>query len=813
MKPALPLTLAVVLASATVPPADAQSIPIGFPISGQNPYTAPIITVLDHSTDYFYDKNQGQVAAYTGEQGVRTSSMPCGPSGLPPCGYYNLNFVPNDTTSTLQFIVNGNYTGVSADAPDQYKVLNYRGHSGYDYGYGAGTVIVAAQSGTLYVPANDPVNDPGGNDPWCTFHSFYIDHGNGWTTWYLHAARLLVGVSPHGACTNGIASNIRYDEPIAHVSQGQSVAVVGNFANGVAGGVGYHLHFEVRRGCDLSSGAVKQCMVVDPYGWEWVRGDPIANNVCAPNPLNQQICATAQSAPLWDLNFMGVQQPVVTNVAVVPSSGGFSATITGQNFASGALVTLWSAQGRYFFPPALVPTSATNTQLVVQLPNPPVQDPTMFVLKVRNPGGPRSVGVPLTLSGESSVPLILNGQPAPGGGDFAGFAGFWSLTERGDGVFNAGVDTNGDGTPDYFADFEFSGGEIIKPSIPGFGNISSVVTHIRINNNGDLAFGDVNGVYGASPAGIYIAKSDNSPPITVVQWGQACPSPCPVSGSPSIYQLYGPLAFDDAENVAFATSLFDPQKNVTYCCFLFLYSGASGTITKVAADGPGGDLTPVGGTFTSGTLDPPITQITSDGDVIFLAQVTGGTSQGGIFRYSRTQGLSKIVVQGDAAPVPGGGTLGFPLFGKTGSVSGRQLVFHAPVVSGSSRQLIGMIKDVSQSPIVKVYTVAYEGESTGTSVSGIFSANGGLPFGGYGQNTAPPCTRRDGAVVFHSLLVGAHTASGVPTGEGIFLWNSNGFQKIVVDGDSMGSGASIQGVFASDINSTGEVLYSAASVQ
>src|SRR5579871_4278419 len=137
----------------------AESFVVGFPVADQNlksynPYTAPIITVLDHSADYFYDKQWTQVVAYTGEMGKDQ----CGPSGQP-CGYYNPNF---SSGSPLQFIGNGSYVGTSADSPYQLRVLNYRGHSGFDYDYAQNTTIVAAQSGMLYIPASDPVNNAAG---------------------------------------------------------------------------------------------------------------------------------------------------------------------------------------------------------------------------------------------------------------------------------------------------------------------------------------------------------------------------------------------------------------------------------------------------------------------------------------------------------------------------------------------------------------------------------------------------------------------------------------------------------------------------
>jgi hypothetical protein len=781
----------------------AQSPTLGFPVAGENPYTAPIVSVLDHSVHYFYDPDWAEVLAYTGEMGTGV------PGSTTPYGYKNRAF--------SAFIVNGTYTG---SPPDGVSVLNYRGHSGYDYGYGPTTTILAAQEGTLYIPAADTVNIWDGSDPWCKYHTFYIDHGcspkwfpscrDGWTTWYLHASDLTVG-TPH-ACTNGVGSNITSDEYIRYVHKGDPVAHVGTY--GVAG---YHLHFEVRRGCDRSTGSMRSCKVVDPYGWEWPSGDPIQDNVCEANPALH--CATPQTTPLWNLSDWGVLQPIVSSVALTPSSGGYTATISGQNFDPSALVTLWGFQGQYFVgycaPDSKIctPTSNTDTQIVVQISNPPVFNPGAFVLKVKNPHGPRSVGTVLAVSGATTSSLLtLAGQPADGGGTFVTFLGFFSLTNRGDGVFGAGVDTNGDGVSDVYADFKLSGEQITKVSVPGFGAISSTVSHVRINGRADLAFGDISGAYGGQPAGIYLQKS-GSPTAKVVAWGDPCAYPCPIPGSQTYYSIYGPLALSDSGDVTFSSSLLDTQSHIASCCFLFRYSGSDGSISKVASDGPTGDVTPVGGYFVSGNLQGGINQITSDGDVVFFSHVAGGTSQGGIFRWSRlTQTLSKVVVQGDAVPVSGGGTFGFPLFGGTGSVSGRQLVFHGPIVGGTTRQVIVAVKDVRQSSPDSMTVVAYEGESTGTIVGGTLDSGTGLPFGGYGQNTAPPCIRADGGVAFHSLLNNAQI-NGTPTGQGVFLWDRKGFQKVAVDGDLDPSGKTIQGVFGTNVNDVGEVWYFVASLQ
>lgn len=153
--------------------ATAQSL--GFPIKNQNPYTAPITSVLDHSACgsldpidpsvcEFYYKSHAEVVAYTGEKG---SGAPRPTERAP--GYCN------PTAPNTPFRANGAYMGTGGDP----TVLNYRGHSGYDFGYAKGISIIAPAGGTLRIPVADPVNRaPGGigADPWCNNRAFYMDH-------------------------------------------------------------------------------------------------------------------------------------------------------------------------------------------------------------------------------------------------------------------------------------------------------------------------------------------------------------------------------------------------------------------------------------------------------------------------------------------------------------------------------------------------------------------------------------------------------------------------------------------------------------
>lgn len=102
-----------------------------------------------------------------------------------------------------------------------------------------------------------------------------------------------------------------------------------------------------------------------------------------------------------------------------------------------------------------------------------------------------------------------------------------------------------------------------------------------------------------------------------------------------------------------------------------LYLWNDGALSKIAVDG---DATPVGGTFPSLFLDPQFGAIALSGArAAFVADVTGGSADGGLFLFNRGQ-LSPIVLVGDATPL--GGT--FRAFDEEPiSLFGRSAVFDA----------------------------------------------------------------------------------------------------------------------------------------
>jgi N-acetylneuraminic acid mutarotase len=232
------------------------SLPLSFPLEG-DACTASIAAVVDHSGTPLdplhpracWNEEDGRVEAYDGEVGDTLSSVCAGRTGY-------------SSSQGAPFVLNGHYTGAPWCAPppplaDPSAYLDYDGHSGYDFPAPAGTPILASSGGRLYRAARDPVNDCAGlTDPWQTFHTFTIDHGNGYASWFLHAADLTAEVNA------AIEAN-----GSAEVRAGDTVAYVGSY--GLECEDCAHLHFEVRQG---------EGVVVDPFAsatylWRDADGD------------------------------------------------------------------------------------------------------------------------------------------------------------------------------------------------------------------------------------------------------------------------------------------------------------------------------------------------------------------------------------------------------------------------------------------------------------------------------------------------------------------------------------------------------------
>lgn len=151
-----------------------------FPLLGLDAYTAPVISVFDHSMKQGSGKTaqykiygcDRSVEDYFGEVGNRKPDV-SGCSKHP--GYENATGRP--------FEVNGHYVGVAGDTLH----LNYDGHPGFDYQADFGTDVYAASAGVVHYPSSLPglgkTGDPTHAD---LFNVLELDPGNGYKIYYLH---------------------------------------------------------------------------------------------------------------------------------------------------------------------------------------------------------------------------------------------------------------------------------------------------------------------------------------------------------------------------------------------------------------------------------------------------------------------------------------------------------------------------------------------------------------------------------------------------------------------------------------------------
>ncbi len=199
-----------------------QSPFLTFPLKDKTPYTATINSVFDHSMTKPYSANQ-IVVAYTGEKGkaIYGKDYVITINGNALYGFKN--------SDSSNFNINGHYSGGGSPS-----YLYYDGHPGYDYKTidqsADGKInVLAAASGIAHIVQNS------------IYNTIYINHGNGYSTYYLHLSQRLV--------TEG-----------AFVNQGDVIGISGDA--GVSGNP--HLHFEVKY----------NGVPVDPYGWHGNSTDP-----------------------------------------------------------------------------------------------------------------------------------------------------------------------------------------------------------------------------------------------------------------------------------------------------------------------------------------------------------------------------------------------------------------------------------------------------------------------------------------------------------------------------------------------------------
>ena len=210
---------------------------LGFPLPGYTPYTAPVSAVMDNSVlertpiEFYADPPGVVIKPFAGVNGEKQYGYTyLDPYGLYWAAYMNsthTNFFPPSAGVRPLNYLNGAY-------------LSYAGNPGYNYQVPAGTPVLATADGRLYKAVTDLVNGAG----YDYYNNSYIDHQNGYCSWYLYAPltpAILAEISAKG---------------YAQVTRGQ---VIGHVAAADPSTIKDRLHFEVRcNGNDHQN-------VVDPY--------------------------------------------------------------------------------------------------------------------------------------------------------------------------------------------------------------------------------------------------------------------------------------------------------------------------------------------------------------------------------------------------------------------------------------------------------------------------------------------------------------------------------------------------------------------
>ncbi len=177
--------------------------------------------------------------------------------------YFLTNFMDHDIPEG--FFDNGRKIAFWGE---QYDVIGYEGHEGYDWRMAEGTPILAAAAGTVVGLSNPGFFCPLTNQqiPVDGSGLVFIEHnlpgGVRVRTMYAHLSRKDVTLNQQ-------------------VTTGQQIGLSGN----VGCSLNPHLHFQVNRVTQTNNGQVS---VIDPYGWEGPGADPW-----------QQNAAGALSTKLW----------------------------------------------------------------------------------------------------------------------------------------------------------------------------------------------------------------------------------------------------------------------------------------------------------------------------------------------------------------------------------------------------------------------------------------------------------------------------------------------------------------------------------
>jgi hypothetical protein len=277
--------------------------------------------------------------------------------------------------------------------------------------------------------------------------------------------------------------------------------------------------------------------------------------------------------------------------------------------------------------------------------------PTLFLTRVG--------GTPVRIAGE--------GDPAPdtNGGTLSSI-GSSGITAAGDLLFTAIVRGGKGGRGLFMGSTSgvrkvVSHGDPLPPPFSGTFNFLSGLPGRFLNRSGQVVFVYQGRIYLQTQGGGLSAVVRINDPITNLP-------------GVTINGVNGMLAFNDAGHVALTASLNGTGANYS----LLRYTPASGLELVAMRSKPAPEA---GGawfdTFGGASLN-------ADGLMTFQSSLQGGAITRGFFQQASGEAASKVVLEGDATPLGGGGTFGLALANGTTTLGDGSVAFCADVFDGKA---------------------------------------------------------------------------------------------------------------------------------
>ena len=271
-------------------------------------------------------------------------------------------------------------------------------------------------------------------------------------------------------------------------------------------------------------------------------------------------------------------------------------------------------------------------------------------------GATASQGVFLVYKG-AVTSALLQGSAVPGGGTFSAFDSV-SLNDGGVVAFVADVSGGASGQGLFLINKSTVTAVVLQGSPAPGGGTFSTFESASLNNNGAIAFvADISG--GTASQGIFLI---NKGAVTAVALQGSL---APGGGT---FSAFDSVSLNDSAVIAFVADV----SGGTASQGIFLIN--KGTVTAAVLQG-----SPAPGSGTFSTFESA--SVNNNGAIAFVADIGGGTASQGLFLINKGK-VNAVALQG--SPAPGGGT--FAAFESASLSNNGGIAFLADVSGGTANQ-------------------------------------------------------------------------------------------------------------------------------